>query len=106
MTKVEVDSRICGYKAIIKVEKEGKEINVWMESSCKNISDFADKLGPLTTKDLFYFDSKVYNLAGECHLHPSCLVLCGLFNAARIELKIISKALALREKEITIKFLE
>jgi hypothetical protein len=57
-------------------------------------------------KGLFYFDSKVYKLAGECHLHPSCLVLCGVFNAARIEMKMISKALALREKEITIRFLE
>ncbi len=106
MTKVEVDSRICGYRTDIKVEKKGKEIHVWMESGCKNISDFAGKLGPLNMKDLFYFDSKVYGVAGECQLHPSCLVLCGLFNAARIELNMISKALALREKVISIRFLE
>ena len=106
MTKVEVNSRICGYKSNIQVEKSGKEVHVRIESPCESISAFAQRLGPLTMKDLFDFKSKVYDIAGECHLHPSCLVLCGLFNAARVELQLISRALALREKEITIKFLE
>ena len=85
-----------------KVEK----IYIDIETSCQVISDFASKLGNLPMKDLLCYNNKVHRIADECKLCPSCLIPCGIINAARIEAKLIAKSLALREKEISIKFLE
>ena len=106
MTKVEVDSRICGHTTVIEAEKEGKIIHIDIQTSCKSISDFSNKLGSLTMEDFYSYNNRVHGVAAECQLHPACLVPCGIFNAGRIEAKLIARSLALREKEISIKFLE
>lgn len=108
MTKVEIDSRLCGHTTIIEAEKEGKIIHIDIETSCRSISDFSKKLGSLalTMEDFYHSNNRVHEAAAECQLNPSCLVPCGIFNAGRIEAKLIAKSLALKEKEISIRFLE
>ncbi|VUT24784.1 MAG: hypothetical protein MOIL_00686 [Candidatus Methanolliviera sp. GoM_oil] len=106
MMKVMVDSRICGYTTVINAKKEGKMIHIEIETICPKLSDFDDNLGDLTMGDLLCYDNKIRRMAHECKLCASCLVPCGVITAAQIEAKLMAKSLALKEKEICIKFLE
>ncbi len=45
MTKVEIDSRVCGHSAVITTHKEGKVMCIHIDGSCEKISDFVRKTG-------------------------------------------------------------
>ncbi|MHC1565279.1 MAG: DUF6951 family protein [Candidatus Syntropharchaeales archaeon] len=105
-TRVTVDVPICGYKAAIRAEKSGGSIKIDIESDCEHVTQFAEALGEIEMKDVMHIsNNKIMEVAGK-YLTPSCLVPCGIINAARLELGLISRSLALKKGDLRIAFEE
>ena len=105
-TKVIVDMPICGYKAVIRAEKSGSSVKVEIKSDCEHVKRFNEALGEVGIKAVMHFSrNKIMEVAGD-YLTPSCLVPCGVMNAARLELGLISRSRALKSRELKIVFEE
>jgi len=103
-TKVVVDMPLCGYKTIITAEKSSSFVKIKIESDCEHVRRFNEALDEIRMEDVTHFSSsRIIEVAGD-YLTPSCLVPCGIMNAARIEFGLISKKRALKSKELKIVF--
>lgn len=106
-TKVVVDSPICDHQTTVEAELKGDEVNFKITSSCRSIQTYASRLTSLKSDELTDFQgSKVLELAGETGLTVTCLVPVAVFNAAWIEMGMISRRLALEKKHACIRFIE
>ena len=103
-SQVMVDMPLCGFEATIKAEKEGGLVKIDITSDCDQVMKFAEALGDVKMKDVLHIrDNKIMEVAGN-YLTPSCLVPCGIMNAARIEFGLISKRLAMKKGDLRIVF--
>jgi hypothetical protein len=103
-SQILVEMPICGFKATIKAEKEGGSVKIDITSDCDHVMKFAEALGDLEMKDVMHIrDNRIMKVAGN-YLTPSCLVPCGIMNAARMELGLISKRLAMKKGDLRIVF--
>jgi len=106
-SKVRVDMRLCRHETEIEAKDRGDGVlDITITSECKDIQYFAKLISSLGPED--YTDikaSKVYDLASQAKLTPTCLIPAALFNACWIEAGMISKNLAKKEEHICIHFL-
>jgi hypothetical protein len=97
---------ICSHKTLIEaVAQEDGTVKVKIRSTCKDVRDFAKRLGPLGPED--YVDntnSKIVQSAIDARLTATCLIPTAVFNVIWVEVGMISKSLALKEKAICIHF--
>jgi hypothetical protein len=105
---VRVDMSICDHKTLIEAnQQEDGSVKVKIKSTCKDIRDFAKRLGPISSEDYIEIKgSKIWELAWESRLTPTCLVPVAVFNVIWMEVGMISKRHALKEKAICIHFEE
>jgi len=102
MTKVHVESGICGFSSTIRVSKgKRRKVGLVIESTCEMVDVLGSELQELDMLDVMknpIHQNPVYMKAGQCKLHASCPVPCGVIKAAEAEL-----GLAL-EKDVKMKF--
>lgn len=101
MTRVTVNTGICGFTAEIKVEKLAKrQFSVTIDSRCPLLKELSEIFTQLSLADVLKpaAFSPLYSCAAEAKVHASCPVPAAVIKAAECELE-----LAL-PKDVTIKF--
>jgi hypothetical protein len=107
-SRVRVDMTICDHKTLIDADaQEDGTVKVRIRSTCRDVRDFAKGLGPIGPEDYTSLQSsKIMELAAHSRLTPTCLVPTAIFNVVWMEVGMISKRHALKEKRICIYFEE
>lgn len=104
MTAVDIASGICGFSTTVRVEKgKQKKVLLTFESECEKIQSLGDALKELDMISVLKSpinENPIYVEAGQCQLHTSCPVPCGIIKAVEVKL-----GLALK-KNVSIGFLE
>jgi hypothetical protein len=105
-SKVRVDMSICDHKTLIDADAQPDgTVKIRIRSTCKDIRDYGRHLGSVGPDDYIQIEgSKIMELATQCHLTPTCLVPAAVFNVVWMEVGMISKRHALKEKSICIHF--
>ncbi len=105
-SKVRVEMPICSHKTLIDADAlDDGTVKVRIRSTCKDVRDFAKRLGPLGPEDYVEIrGSKIFQSAIDARLTPTCLVPTAVFNVVWMEVGMISKSLALKEKAICVHF--
>ncbi|OQY48769.1 MAG: hypothetical protein B6240_04290 [Desulfobacteraceae bacterium 4572_87] len=94
MITVHIESGICGLETEVsacKIQKKTAIIAIW--SNCEQVIALGHQLHRIDTRDVIKSrinKNTVYEKAGKCGLHSGCPVLCGVINAAEIELGLAS----------------
>lgn len=91
MSKVNVYAGVCGFTAIIKAEKSGKnKVRVKIACPCEMIKDLDKALEGEIGRDAFVriFDSEIYKMANECVKHTACPVPVAVLKAIEVELEL------------------
>jgi hypothetical protein len=107
-SRVRVDMTICDHKTIIEATaRDDGMVDVKIKSTCRDVRDFAKMLPPLGPEDYTSMQSsKILDLAAHSRLTPTCLIPTAIFNVVWMEVGMISKRHALKEKSICIYFEE
>jgi hypothetical protein len=102
MTRVKIDPGVCGFSAVVTVEKqEGQNFSVKIESDCEMVQQLGQEISSLTLKDAFirFDNNRVYGKASSCLKHTACPVPSGILKALEVE-----AGLAV-PRNVTVKFL-
>ncbi len=89
MTKLKVQSGICGFSTVITAEKGGdKKVTIALESECEMVRKMNEDLPALDMMAAFagHLNNPVYKSASRCLKHVACLVPCGILKALEVEL--------------------
>ena len=105
-SKVRVDMSICSHRTLIDADAlDDGTVKVRIRSNCKDVRDFAKRLSSLGPEDYVEIrNSKIIQSAIDARLTPTCLVPAAVFNVVWMEVGMISKNLALKEKAVCIHF--
>lgn len=104
-TKVIVDSKLCGFKTVVTAVSDGQSTKVKLDSGCPKIKKYGENLSELSKDDLYRAEtSQIFLRARESRLTPTCVVPVAVMNACWVENQLISKSLALSNKELKIIF--
>ncbi len=89
-SKVRVNMSICGQKTLIDADAlEDGTVKVRIRSTCRDVRDFAKRLGPLGPEDYMEIrNSKILRSASDARLTPTCLVPTAVFNVVWMEVGI------------------
>jgi len=101
------DSSVCGHKTSITAKfKTANKLEVEIVSDCKIINDYAALIREIPLKEIGMLMAKnpIILKASEAHIHPNCLVPCGVALATWTEAELISKTLLLHHKSQCILF--
>lgn len=95
MSQVTVKMNTCNKVHRIKVTaKDSENLNVSIDSNCKNVQEYAKKLTVLTMDDIINFTGSKVNLPEiRCSLSTPCLCPIGVIDAAWLEVGMLSKGL-------------
>ena len=88
MTRVMVNSGICGFITTIEVEKVDKrKVKVVVSSDCEMVSELGESLIELDQWEVMkqQVDCEVYKAASSCQLHVACPVPVGILKAIEVE---------------------
>ena len=107
-SKVRVDMSLCHFKTIIETEAQSDgTVSVKIRSECRDVREYAKALKSVNADDYtFIKGSKILDLAADSRLTPTCLVPTAVFNAIWLEVGMISRSLAMKEKHLCIHFEE
>ena len=90
MTILHIESGVCGFQTDDHVFKsKRRSVGLAIESDCRQIAVLSEKLRKLDMMDVIkgpINENTVYIKAGECGVHSSCPVPCGIVKAAEAEL--------------------
>lgn len=92
---VVVKMNVCSKTHTIKVSmREDGDLDVDIESDCKNVQEYARRLTMITTEDAADFNnSRIIDPNIRLPLSTTCLCPMGVFSAAWKELGMISKSI-------------
>jgi len=102
-------SSVCGHKTKITANLQANDIlEVNIISNCKLVNDYAALIKeiPLNEIGMLLAKNPIIIKASEAHIHPNCLVPCGVAFATWTESEMIAKTLLLRHKSQCIMFKE
>lgn len=88
MTKVTVDSGICGFMTTVEVDKITKQkVKVVIKSDCENIARMGELLTEIDKWTVFkqHEDCEIYKAASKCHLHITCPVPIAVLKSIEVE---------------------
>ena len=88
MTKVTVNSGVCGYRVSITAEKgKDKKILITLESECEMVMDMAEDISLLDMMTLFtgHLNNPVHRSAAKHLKHVACPVASGILKAVEVE---------------------
>lgn len=87
--RVIVDPGNCGFRcSILAMRREGKNVEISMQSECPQVQRLANLVGAVTLSELFHpmVRNHVFSLAATAGCHTSCLVPLGMIKAAEVSL--------------------
>ena len=88
MTKVAVDSGICGLSVIVSVEKgKDKQVTVSLETECQMVNKMLEDISTLDIMAAFkgYLNNPVYRSAAQHLRHVACPVPGAILKALEVE---------------------
>lgn len=88
MTKVSVDSGICGFTVTVSAEKgENKKVNVSLETECQMVMKMLEDISTLDIMAAFtgYLNNPVYKSAARHIRHVACPVPGAVLKALEVE---------------------
>ncbi|NOY53190.1 MAG: hypothetical protein GXP58_06155 [Deltaproteobacteria bacterium] len=88
MTRVKIDPGVCGFPALVTVEKKDRQhFRVTIESNCEMVRKLGEEIASLTMQDAFirFSDNRVYEKASTCLKHTACPVPSGILKALEVE---------------------
>ncbi len=89
MTRVVVDSGICGFSATVTsvMEEDGKRISVTLETDCEMVQNMSGDLASLDKMSVFtgFLVNPVYRSAATHLRHTACPVPSGIIKAMEVE---------------------
>ncbi|MDA8433606.1 MAG: hypothetical protein M0Z60_11680 [Nitrospiraceae bacterium] len=89
MTKVRINSGVCGFTATVTAEKEDKrKVRITIESDCEMVQQLAAELPALDMMSAFtaHLNNPVYRAANIHIKHIACPVPAGIIKALEVEL--------------------
>jgi hypothetical protein len=101
------DSNICGHRTSITAKKKANYIiDVEIDSTCKIVNDYAVLIKEIPMKEIgrVMVANPIYVKASEAHIHPNCLVPCGVAFASWTEAEMIARSLLSHHKSQCIVF--
>ncbi len=88
MTKVKVESGVCGFTTTIVAEPgEKRQVKLNITSDCQAVTALAGELDTLGMRDVLtkgYGQGSVFEAAGRTLAHNACPVVSGIFKAAEV----------------------
>ena len=107
MAVVKANMRVCDKTHIITAKKcADGDVEIRIESDCPKITSYGERIGKLSLLDIIdYKNSKINNSEIRGDVSPTCIAPTAIFNAAWLEMDMLSKTLAQRVKENSIEFL-
>ncbi|MGC8817313.1 MAG: DUF6951 family protein [Candidatus Hadarchaeum sp.] len=106
-TKVIAESKLCGFRTLITAVSDGQITRLKLDSGCFKVKSYGELLVAVRKEDLYRAEtSPIFARAHEARLTPTCIVPVAVMNACWIENQLISKNLALDNKELKIIFVE
>jgi hypothetical protein len=95
MSHVQVQSGICGFETDIRMTKTKKwNLEISVESTCDLVSAFGNEVTEMGMNEILKTpidENPIYEKAGQCNMHASCAVPCGILKAAEVELGLALK---------------
>lgn len=88
MTKVRINPGVCGFPAVVEIEKKkGKKFSVKISSECEMVEKMGKEIAELAFMDAFkgILDNPVYKKGSRCLKHVSCPVPSGILKALEVE---------------------
>jgi hypothetical protein len=88
MTKVIVNSGICGFTVTITAEKDtGKKICLSFDTECEMVLKMLDDISQVDTMSVFsnHITNPVYRSAAKHIKHTACPVMSGILKAIEVE---------------------
>ncbi len=90
MTKVKVDSGICGFSALIMAEKDkdnNKKIYIFIDTECEMVKKMLEDISTLDARAAFtgHLNNQVYRSAAKHIKHVACPVPAGILKAIEVE---------------------
>lgn len=88
MTRVVVNSGVCGYTTKITAEKgKEKKIHLSLETECEMVKEMAEEIQVLDMMAVFtrFLENPVYRSASKHLKHVTCPVPCGVLKAMEAE---------------------
>ncbi len=88
MTKVIVNSGICGFSVTITAEKDkDKNIRVSLDTECEMIKEMEKDIPTLNIRSVFanHLNNPVYRSASVHVKHSACPVMSGILKAVEVE---------------------
>lgn len=106
MATVKVDMRMCDKTATVTVKlREDVDLDVKIESDCSDVAAYGRNLTKITMNDVIdYGASAINSMENRQNLSPHCLVPSAVFDAAWLELGMISKSLVKKVRMSTVEF--
>jgi pentose-5-phosphate-3-epimerase len=89
MTKVEIDSGICGLVSVVTAEKgKDKKVHITVETPCEMVKKMADEIELLEMMSAFtgHLNNPVYRAAAKHLKHVACPAPAGILKALEVEL--------------------
>ena len=89
MTKVIINSGICGFTVTVTAEKqEGKKVRISLETECEMVTGMHEDISLLDMRAVFtgHLQNPVYRSAAMHLKHPACPVPAGILKAIEVEL--------------------
>lgn len=96
---VKVNQRTCGRTTFVTASlcDDGNSLRIDIESDCPNVKEYANRLKDISVDDVVVFEgSKVEDPIVRATLSVPCMVPNGVFNAAWLELGMLSPNTAKR----------
>jgi hypothetical protein len=108
MSTVKVDMRMCDKTAIVTVKlREDGDLDVDIRSDCSDVQHYGERLKKMTADDAIDYGASVINrMDVRGSLSPHCLVPSAVFDAAWLEMGMISKSLVRKVKRSTVEFVD
>lgn len=89
MTKVRINSGICGFITTVTAVREGKKkVRITIESDCEMVQKLAEEITELDMMSAFtgLLANPVHRAAGKHIKHVACPVPAGILKAMEVEL--------------------
>jgi hypothetical protein len=103
MSKATVYSNICGIEHVIEGKRDGENIIIDIETTCKKIKKISHMEIPMM--EIFDIkDNYVMSKAQECKCCSNCLVPCGVIHICRIEAGVLLESLCQKVGSASISF--
>lgn len=89
MTKVTIESGICGFSTTVtaRMEEDGKNVSIAIESGCEMVEAMAGELTAVNKMSVFtgFLANPVYRAADKHLKHTACPVPSGIIKALEAE---------------------